>query len=129
MDWHFPYFILTALVVLVLAGTLLLFRAYRTLRRDYAVLSARLAQQQNDLIGLSAAAVQVDRRILDQERRLRDCDEKLASLASQETGYQSYRAAIERLKDGADPRELASQLGLSLSEANLLAHLYAERES
>jgi hypothetical protein len=127
MDWHFPYFVLVGLVVALLAGVLLLFRAYLRLRRDYAVLSARLAQQQNDLIGLSAAAVQVDRRIVDQERRLRDCDERLASLASQDTGYQSYRAAIERLKDGVPPRELASQLGLSLSEANLLAHLYAER--
>ncbi|MBP1149610.1 MULTISPECIES: DUF2802 domain-containing protein [Methylocaldum] len=128
MDWHLPYFILVGLIVALVAGMLMLTRACLALRRDYATLGARLVQQQNDLIGLSAAAVQVDRRMLDQERRLRECDERLASLSSQDTGYQSYRAAIERLKDGVAPQELVSQLGLSLSEANLLAHLYAQRQ-
>jgi|GEM_PF-1515468 len=128
MAWHFSHFVLVGLMVVLLMGMLMLMWAYLTLRRDYATLTARLAQQQNDLIGLSAAAVQVDRRVLDQERRLRECDEKVASLSSQDTGYQSYRAAIERLKDGVAPQELVSQLGLSLSEANLLAHLYAERQ-
>jgi len=128
MAWHFSHFVLVGLMVVLSMGMLMLMWAYLTLRRDYATLTARLAQQQNDLIGLSAAAVQVDRRVLDQERRLRECDEKVASLSSQDTGYQSYRAAIERLKDGVAPQELVSQLGLSLSEANLLAHLYAERQ-
>ncbi|HYE36807.1 DUF2802 domain-containing protein [Methylocaldum sp.] len=128
MDWHPPYFILVGLMVALLVGMLILTWAYLILRRDYSSLAARLAKQQNDLIGLSAAAVQVDRRVLDQEQRLRECDERVASLSSQETGYQPYRAAIERLKDGVDPQELVSQLGLSLSEANLLARLYAQRQ-
>jgi hypothetical protein len=128
MDWHLPYFILAGLMVALVAATLMLARAYLSLRRDYAALAARLAQQQNDLIGLSAAAVKVDQRMLNQERRLKECDERLASLSQQDTGYQSYRAAIERLKGGVAPQELVSQLGLSLSEANLLAHLYAERQ-
>jgi response regulator RpfG family c-di-GMP phosphodiesterase len=128
MDWQLPYFILSGLTVALLAATLMLARAYLSLRRDHAALAAKLAQQQNDLIGLSAAAVQVDQRLLNQERRLRECDERLASLSLQDTGYQSYRTAIERLKGGVAPQDLASQLGLSLSEANLLAHLYAERQ-
>jgi hypothetical protein len=127
MSWHLSNFVLIGLMVVLSVGMLMLLWAYLTLRRDYATLAARLAHQQNDLIGLSAAAVQVDRRMLDQERRLRECDEKVASLSSQDTGYQSYRAAIERLKEGVAPQELVAQLGLSLSEANLLAHLYAER--
>ncbi|WP_412768545.1 DUF2802 domain-containing protein [Methylocaldum szegediense] len=59
---------------------------------------------------------------------LREYEEKLASLSQQDTSYQSYRTAIEKLKGGVAPQELVSQLGLSLSEANLLAHLYAERQ-
>jgi len=128
MDWHLLHLVLAGLIVVLLIGMFMLMRAYLGLRRDYATLTAQFARQQNDLIGLSAAAVQMDRRVLDQERRLREYDEKMASLSSQDTGYQSYRSAIERLKDGVAPQELVSQLGLSLSEANLLAHLYAERQ-
>ncbi|MGX2041261.1 DUF2802 domain-containing protein [Methylocaldum sp. MU1018] len=129
MDWHLPYFILIGLIVVLSAGMLALARAYLMLRRDHASLAAVLAKQQNDLNGLSAAAVQVDRRMLDQERRLRECDEKVTSLSLQDTGYQPYRAAIERLKDGIDPRELVSELGLSLPEADLLARLYAQKRN
>ncbi len=128
MDWHLPYFILAGLMVALVAATLILARTYLTLRRDYGALAAKLAQQQNDLIGLSAAAVKVDQRMLNLELRLKECDERLASLSQLDTGNQSYRAAIERLKGGVAPQELVSQLGLSLSEANLLAHLYAERQ-
>ncbi len=71
MDWHLPYFILAGLLVALLAATLMLARAYLSLKRAHAALVAKVAQQQNDLIGLSSAAVQVDQRMLNQERRLR----------------------------------------------------------
>ncbi|SMF94969.1 Protein of unknown function [Methylomagnum ishizawai] len=125
MNW-LPYFALLALSALLAAGLFLLARAHRKLARDHAALAEGMARQGQDLMGLCAAAVQVDRRVFGQEERLRECLARIEELATRETTQQPYYTAIDKVKAGARPEELVAEFGLSLSEANLLVSLYGQ---
>lgn len=116
------------LICLALAGGMV-YLAYtcRSLKRECSALAEKLASQDGDLIGLCAAAVQVDRRVLEQEQQLRECRERLEGLKAQEQEAQPYQTAIEKVKRGAGPDDLIAEFGLSRSEANLLSNLYGER--
>jgi hypothetical protein len=104
-----------------------LFRAHRELKRGYAALNERVERQRKDLIGLCSAAVQVDRRLLEQDRRMREYTEKVESISTQDTSHQPYYTAIDKVKKGASPQELVAEYGLSMSEANLLVNLYSQK--
>ena len=104
----------------------LLFRAYQDLKREHVALVDRVERQRKDLVGLCAAAVQVDRRLLQQDQRMREYVEKMETMSAQYDSNQPYYTAIERVKKGAAPQELVSEYGLSLSEANLLVSLYSQ---
>lgn len=125
MNW-LPYFALLALSALLAAGLFVLARAHRKLARDHAALAEGMARQSQDLMGLCAAAVQVDRRVFGQEERLRECLARIEELATRETTQQPYYTAIDKVKAGARPEELVAEFGLSLSEANLLVSLYGQ---
>jgi len=126
MNWLLPL-ALAALSILLAAGLLLQARAYRKLARDHAALAEGVARQGQDLMGLCAAAVQVDQRVFGQEEKLRECLARLEALAVREaTQQQPYHTAIDKVKSGARPEELVTEFGLSLSEANLLASLYGK---
>ena len=99
-------------------------RELNQLRAQLQQLSARLAEQSMELDGLCAAGVQLDRQLIDQGGRLRDCAERLASLQAQESANSPYHAAIEMIRKGAAAAEVAQQLGISLSEAELLVRLH-----
>lgn len=120
---------------LALAGVtltlLMLSRRLNALRRQVAqltgeceALNARQSDQGQDIHGLSAAGFQQDRRILEQETRLRDLLERIESLHSDNSVNQPYHAAIERARRGAEADELVAEFGLSPSEADLLARLH-----
>ncbi len=125
MDW-LPYLMLIALSAILAAGLFFLARAHRKLARDYATLAEGVARQGQDLMGLCAAAVQVDRRVFGQEERLRECWARLEELALRETTQQPYYTAIDKVKSGASSEALVAEFGLSLSEANLLVSLYGQ---
>lgn len=123
MNW-LPHLVLIALSAFLAAGLVYLARAHRKLARDYATLAEGMARQNQDLMGLCAAAVQVDRRVFGQEELLRECLARLEELAVRETTQQPYYTAIDKVKSGAGPEALVAEFGLSLSEANLLVSLY-----
>lgn len=128
MNWLSPEFLLLLLSLVLTVGLALLARAYRKLAHDYAQLSANLARQGQDLVGLCTAAVQVDKRLFGQEQRLRECLARVEELATQErqASPQPYYTAIDQVKRGAGAEELVAEFGLSLSEANLLVSLYGQ---
>lgn len=99
-------------------------REVNQLRSQLQQLSAQLAEQGMELDGLCAAGVHLDRHLIDQGGRLRDCAERLATLQSQESANSPYHAAIEMIRKGAEAAEVAQQLGISLSEAELLVRLH-----
>lgn len=99
-------------------------RELNQLRSQLQQLSAQLAEQGMELDGLCAAGVHLDRHLIDQGGRLRDCAERLATLQAQESANSPYHAAIEMIRKGAEAAEVAQQLGISLSEAELLVRLH-----
>lgn len=105
-----------------------LMRANAMLRRDCRELAGCLARQENDLAGVCAAGVNVDRLLMDHDQRLRACLERIESLQLSEQANHPYHAAIEKLRKGAKAQDLVTEFGLSLSEASLLARLHGSRE-
>jgi hypothetical protein len=118
--------IFSGLLIGLMIAVFLLFRAYQDLKREHVALVDRVERQRKDLVGLCAAAVQVDRRLLQQDQRMREYVEKMETMSAQYDSNQPYYTAIERVKKGAAPQELVSEYGLSLSEANLLVSLYSQ---
>jgi hypothetical protein len=102
----------------------LLARAHERSLQEIHELSARLVALEEDIAALYAAGVNMDRLLLEQGRRQRECLERIESLRAEEPSSQPYHAAIERLRKGADAQELVSEFGISQSEANLLARLH-----
>jgi hypothetical protein len=82
-------------------------------------------RQENDLTGLSLAGVNIDRLLMDHDKRLGDHQERVETLKTQEFADQPYQRAIERIRAGASAADLVTELGLSLSEAGLLVRLHA----
>lgn len=127
MDNLIPLTVLfiAVLVIALLARTVAASRRELTqLRGQLLELSDRLAEQGMELDGLCAAGVQLDRQLIDQGGKLRDCAERLASMQAQESANSPYHAAIEMIRKGAGAHDVAQQLGISLSEAELLVRLH-----
>jgi hypothetical protein len=132
--------ILALMLTFVCIGLLILTRRVTALRREVAGLSIDLSrecaslralqsEQRQDMYGLSAAGVQQDRRLIEQDMRLREMLERVDSLRADDAGGQPYHAAIERARKGARAEELVTEFGLSLSEAGLLVRLHGGRDS
>jgi hypothetical protein len=83
-----------------------------------------LEQCRNDVAGLCATTIRMDRRMMQQEEKLRLCLEnrKDPPPISQESA--GYRLAIEKARSGASEAELVSECGIPLSEARLLSRLH-----
>ena len=119
---------IAAVLVFIVWLLFVLMRANAKLRRDCLELAGCLARQGNDLAGVCAAGVNIDRLLMDHDQRLRVCLEQIESLQSQEKANHPYHAAIEKLRKGAGAQDLVREFGLSLSEASLLARLHGARE-
>jgi hypothetical protein len=121
---------IAALVVAV--GALLgLGRMSASTRKENRMLQQRcesLAQQVDELAqelgGVCAAGVQRDRAAIEQDQVIRECLERLESMQVQDTGNYPYHGAIEMIRKGAGPQEVANEMGISLSEADLLVRLH-----
>lgn len=127
MDYLIPLIVsLIAIAAIALMARTLVAgrRELAQLRAQLQGLSARIAEQGMELDGLCAAGVQLDRQLIDQGGRLRDCSERLASIQAQESANSPYHAAIEMIRKGSVAQEVAQQLGISLSEAELLVRLH-----
>lgn len=99
-------------------------RDHARLRRAHQELVTVVSRQAQDLAALCAAGVNVDRLLADHSQRLRDCLERIETLQVNGTNGYPYSAAIDKIRRGAAAKDLVAELGLSLSEASLLAHLH-----
>lgn len=110
---------------LLLAGLLLVvLRNQSQLRREQRQLAALLASQENDLAGIVAAGVNIDRLLIEHEQSLRECLERIESFGSESPQNHPYHAAIEKIKQGTEAGQLAKEFGFPLSEAELLVRLH-----
>lgn len=119
--------IVEAAVLAGLAGVLAhLLRTLRSQRRAHEELVARLAVQTDDLSGLCAAAVNLDKRILRHEQRLGELHGWLEDRKTEERLNQPYHSAIDLIRRGADAASLVAECGISREEANLLLRLHGD---
>jgi hypothetical protein len=115
--------------VLILVTGILLIRLYgrcTTLEQRQQSLQDTLDKHRQEQYGLGSAAVQVDKRLMEQEKRLREIIEKIECGGVQDPAGSPYYTAIDRIRKGASPQQVVADYGLSLSEATLLHNLYAE---
>jgi hypothetical protein len=115
-----------------LAGVLVyILRTQRRLRREHDGLASRIAAQTDDVSGLCAAAVSMDRRILQYQQRVGNLHDWMEDRKTEERLHQPYHAAIDLIRRGADAQHLVAECGISREEANLLLRLHggADHES
>ena len=119
--------LLSVLALFVRLGRLT--RANAGLQAELTALTGKLVEQDDELAALYAAGVNMDRVLLEHDRGLRECLERIESLRAEDNANQPYHAAIEKLRKGGDAQTLINELGLNPSEASLLARLHgAARE-
>lgn len=122
MDW---------MLLGVTAGSLLLavalvvcHRRIRSLRQEMEALSRRLAGQSDDVAGLCSAALNVERRLAQDEKRLGELFDWMAGQKTEERLHSPYHAAIDLIRRGGDVEQLVAQCGISRDEAALLLRLH-----
>ena len=122
-------------IILVLLGAALLI-ALSTLLHMVRVQQRRLTEA-NSLIGtlnanlnaLCAGAVGVDQRVSSLEQHGRDLQHRLESMETRNQGDRPYGEAIHMVHQGATPHRLVEELGLSRSEADLVAMLHGMKKA
>ncbi|MEY4194169.1 MAG: hypothetical protein RLZZ226_537 [Pseudomonadota bacterium] len=121
-------FDITQSVLIVVMGILLirLRGQCKTLEQRHQSLQDMLNKYRREQYGLGSAAVQVDKRLMDQEKRLREIIEKIECGSAGDSAGSPYYTAIDRIKKGASAQQVVADYGLSLSEATLLHNLYAD---
>jgi hypothetical protein len=120
--------VVQCVLILALGGFVLRLRGRcSTLEQQQQQLQDQLEKHRRDQYGLCSAAVQVDKRLMEQEKRLKDIMEKIQSVAIQESAATPYYTAIDRIRKGAGPEQLVAEYGMALSEAKLLHNLYGQQ--
>ncbi|MGR9117106.1 MAG: DUF2802 domain-containing protein [Gammaproteobacteria bacterium] len=120
-----------------------LWREHKKLRQAFQAVSAQLQRSNNDVIGLCAAAVELDKRLALYESRLSDALERTDSRtqtpstpaiddlmeiddAGDDQDAHGYELAIEKIRQGANAEELVKSCGLTHDEAELLMRLHGK---
>jgi hypothetical protein len=118
------------LILLLLAGILLLGIRLRQLGRQLAETEGRIGSLTDNLNALCSAAVGVDQRVLRLERQGRDLEHRQDSIESH-SGHSDrpYGEAIQLVQKGASASQLVEKLGLSRSEAELVAMLHKAKQA
>lgn len=115
---------LGGLLLINLLALVFLARDHWKLKRTHQALLKKCDEQKNDLAGLCAAAINVDRRLFTQQGRLEELAEGIEDYRAQENSSQPYRIAIQRVKKGASVQDLMDECGFARDEANLLVRLH-----
>lgn len=116
---------LLAVSALLLASALVVcYRRVGLLRGEVDTLARRLAGQSDDIAGLCSAALSVDQRLGQDEKRLGELFDWMESQRTQEKLNQPYHSAISLIKRGADEAQLVAECGISREEAALLLRLH-----
>ncbi|MGI9210973.1 MAG: DUF2802 domain-containing protein [Methylococcaceae bacterium] len=121
--------IIQSILILVLGGLLLyVYNRCKTLARSEQAVQEQLDKYRREQFGLCSAAVQVDKRLMEQEKRVRELVEKMELVISQESSSSPYYSAVDQIRKGASPQEVVTDFGLSMPEAKLLHNLYSLKQ-
>jgi hypothetical protein len=115
--------------LLPLAGMLWMGARLRGQRREIRQLNARLDTLVADVGALCSGAAGVDRRVGLLESQGRRLDLRQESLENQRQEERPYGEAIQLVQKGASASGLVDKLGLSRSEAELVAMLHGARKA
>ena len=122
-----------------------LLREQKKIKHDYLIMTDRLRRSHEDLSGLCCAAVEVDKRLADNDLSLNSIIERLNSVidlvntehrARQSITQpinadlgQDYADAIQKIRRGAGVDELVKDCRLTRDEAVLLVRLHAGKSA
>lgn len=127
--------IVLALFVLVAAALVLLWRQQKRLKQECQFLRSQLQRSIDDVAGLCAAAIAVDKRLSESESHLSQMLDAINAPESlqnelgvtEEDPQGGYASAIEKIHLGASLDELVKTCGLTRDEAVLLMRLHGQR--
>jgi len=119
----------TALLVLITSLVCLIGRilgSNRKLVRQYKELQEQISSLKNDMANLCSVAVKVDRQRNKIVLRLNNALEHMANLEQCQGSLNTYQAAIQEIKNGADTQNVINACGFSEGEAELLVKIYGD---
>lgn len=124
--------IVIALLLLMAAVLIYLWRERNKLKQDIQALDKKLQGSIDDVAGLCSAAVTVDQRLALNESRLTGVLENMHEPQTparydepiEEEQPQGYELAIEKIRRGATVEDLVKSCGLTRDEAVLLVRLH-----
>lgn len=127
--------IVLVLFVLVTVALILLWRQQKRLKQEYQFLRSQLQRSNDDVAGLCAAAIAVDKRLSESESHLNQMLDAVNApqpeynelvIAKEEDPQGGYSLAIEKIHRGASLDELVKSCGLTRDEAVLLMRLHGQ---
>lgn len=124
----------SVVLAIMLAVLLYLVRTLVKLKHDYRDINDRVQGSGNDIVGLCTAALAVDCRIANIDRKIALTEEQINDLAgklveaaqSQQSAH-PYSVDIRKVRSGASVNELMQDSGLSHDEAALLIRLHGSK--
>lgn len=124
------------LILLVLASALFsLWRQQKRLKQEYQLLRSQLQRGSDDVAGLCAAAIAVDKRLSESESHLQQMFDAINApqprreepvIVEDDDLQGGYSLAIEKIHRGASLDELVKSCGLTRDEAVLLMRLHGQ---
>lgn len=124
------------LILLVLAAALFsLWRQQKRLKQEYQLLRSQLQRGSDDVAGLCAAAIAVDKRLSESESHLQQMLDAINApqprreepvIVEDDDPQGGYSLAIEKIHRGASLDELVKSCGLTRDEAVLLMRLHGQ---
>lgn len=112
-------------VIVLLIGMMIRFYfTNRQLSQSCQVLEENIGRIKNDLAGLCASAVAVDRKLYINDDRLRDMYSRIDNFEQSDQETHPYQFAINLAKSGGSSAQLVDQCGFSHGEAELMVRLY-----
>jgi len=125
--------VVSALFALTAVALVLLWRRQKKLTQEYRFLRSQLQRSSDDVAGLCAAAIAVDKRLSESESHLNrmlevvnapQLQREALAAAVEEEPQGGYALAIEKIRRGAGLDELVKSCGLTRDEAVLLMRLH-----
>jgi hypothetical protein len=129
---------ISALIIIISIGVVLLFVEVKKLKQDNFLMAERLRRNNEDVAGLCSAAVELDQHIafndnqinsiVDAVNSIQNPPENTSTQASTVEISQDYQNAIQKIRMGMGVEELVKDCGLTIDEAVLLRRLHGGRQ-
>lgn len=129
---------ISALIIIISIGVVLLFVEVKKLKQDNFLMAERLRRNNEDVAGLCSAAVELDQHIAFNDNQINSIVDAVNSIQNppENTGTQAstveisqdYQNAIQKIRMGMGVEELVKDCGLTIDEAVLLRRLHGGRQ-